>query len=208
MGASPAVLGVKRDADPRMTVAEMPSSPPESAAGDDAGLVRRAAAGDAGAFGALVDRHERAALAVAYAVTGRAASAADAVQEACLRAWRKRATLAEPDKFRPWLLHIVRRCAVDLVRRSGRERPTPDGDLPAPTPADPLLRRERHDAVRAALDGLDEATRLALVLRFYDERSSREIADVLGCSPAAVDMRLKRGRDKLREVLKDHEAPF
>ena len=72
----------------------MPATLTMPSTSSDATLAARAVAGDADAFGELIERHERAALAVAYAVTRRGAKAADAVQEACLKAWQKRATLA------------------------------------------------------------------------------------------------------------------
>ena len=58
------------------------------------------------------------------------------------------------------------------------------------------------------MDELDEETRLAVSMRFYDAAASKEIAAVLGCSPAAVDMRLKRGREKLRELLHNYADKF
>ena len=182
----------------------MPATLTMPIAPSDATLAAWAVAGDADAFGELIDANERAALAVAYAVTRDGAKSADAVQEACLRAWRKRGSLAEPERFAAWLLNIVRRCAVDQIRRGGR-RAEPLATEPAGEPAaDPLERREQDETVRRALDALDAETRLAVSMRFYDASSSRQIAEVLGCSPAAVDMRLKRGRDKLRELLHDY----
>ena len=181
----------------------------DAAGGGDASLARRAVAGDADAFGELIERHERAALAVAYAVTRRGAKAADAVQEACLKAWQKRQSLAEPEKFAAWLLNIVRRCAVDQLRRGGRNfEPLSVDPAAEGATSDPLERREQEDEVRRAMDELDEETRLAVSMRFYDASSSKDIAAVLGCSPAAVDMRLKRGRDKLRELLHDYADEF
>ena len=175
----------------------------------DAALEKRAVAGDAGAFGELIDRHERAALAVAYATTRDAAKAADAVQEACLRAWQKRASLADPARFAAWLLNIVRRCAVDQLRRGGRRfEPLAVDPAAGDQAADLPERREADETVRSALGELDAETRLAVSMRFYDASSSKQIAEVLGCSPAAVDMRLKRGRDKLRELLHDYADEF
>lgn len=169
-------------------------------------LLRQAMAGDSGAFGELIDRHERAALAVAYATLRDASLAADAVQEACLKAWHKRHTLADPACFAGWLLHIVRRCALDQLRAR-----KPVQSLVATEPSSPagvvsdasdeLVRRELDDKVRQALEELDDDSRLAVVMRYYDNAPARRIAEVLGCSPAAVDMRLKRARDRLRERL-------
>jgi RNA polymerase sigma factor (sigma-70 family) len=68
-------------------------------------------------------------------------------------------------------------------------------------PGDELHRRETGERVWAALDALDETTRSAVVLRYYEDLSSREIAELLGLSAAAVDMRLMRGRQALKEQL-------
>ncbi len=193
---------------PLATAEQPPAAPPSpvtcggpSAATD---LVRRAVAGDATAFGELIDRHERAALAVAYAGCGDGAKAADAVQEACLLAWRNRTSLQDPSRFSGWLLNIVRRCAVDQVRRN-RLRVPPAEVVPTATDsADaPATAAEEAARVHAAIASLDDESRLAVAMRYFDDRPSRQIADVLGCSPAAVDMRLKRARDRLRELLGD-----
>jgi RNA polymerase sigma-70 factor (ECF subfamily) len=62
-------------------------------------------------------------------------------------------------------------------------------------------RRELGERVAAALRDLDETTRTAVVLRYYENLSSREIGELIGLSPAAVDMRLMRGRAALKEKL-------
>jgi RNA polymerase sigma factor (sigma-70 family) len=62
-------------------------------------------------------------------------------------------------------------------------------------------RRELGERVAAALADLDETTRSAVVLRYYDNLSSRAIGEMLGLSSAAVDMRLMRGRQALKERL-------
>lgn len=165
-------------------------------------LAYAAIRGDRQAFGELIERYERVALATAYGCCRDGAKASDAVQEACLLAWRKRETLADPAKFGGWLLGIVKRCAIDQIRRGGMRVPPPEV-LPISTPApdEDAEARERGDQVRKALDELDEPTRIAVAMRYYDDCPSREIADALGCTPAAVDMRLKRARDLLRTRL-------
>ena len=189
-----------------LTDAPPPAEAPHAPAQVDpaSGLVVRALAGDAAAFGDLIDRYERAALAVAYAATRDAALAADAVQEACLKAWNKRQSLADPDRFAGWFLHIVRRCGLDQIRsRKPVQGLALQEHEEAEAATDRLLRHEQSRRVRDALQELDDESRLAVIMRYYDNSSAREIADVLGCSPAAVDMRLKRARDKMRPRLSD-----
>jgi RNA polymerase sigma-70 factor (ECF subfamily) len=64
-----------------------------------------------------------------------------------------------------------------------------------------MSRRERHDMIAAALDTLDEVSRSAVVLRYYDGLSSKQIGELLDLAPAAVDMRLTRARRVLRDRL-------
>ena len=185
-----------------------PANEAERAGVDDSEgvrLARQAVAGDAKAFGDLVANHERAALAIAFGCCGNADRAADAVQEACLLAWRKRAALEDPARFSGWFMHIVRRCAIDQVRRHPARREAALGEgadrLPSAPPPEPAADEEERDLIRSALEDLDEPSRIAVTMRYYDGSTSRDIAEVLECSPPAVDMRLKRARDTLRSKL-------
>jgi RNA polymerase sigma-70 factor (ECF subfamily) len=179
-------------------------------------VVRRAQRKDAAAFALLIERHERAALSVAFGVLTDSGAAGDAVQEGFVRAWERLADLKEPGRFGPWLCGIVRNLAIDQLRRC-RTEPRPgsqvaavkelrhDGRHPGQCygddPSEQMSRRERHDAIAAALDTLDEVSRSAVVLRYYDGLSSKQIGDLLDLAPAAVDMRLTRARRVLRDRL-------
>ena len=79
-------------------------------------LADRARSGDADAFGALVELHHRAARRVALAALGNLADADEAVQDACLTAWRRIDRLDDPAAFRAWLLRITWRKAIDRRR--------------------------------------------------------------------------------------------
>jgi RNA polymerase sigma-70 factor (ECF subfamily) len=169
-------------------------------------LVRQAKRGDAAAFTQLIGRFERTAMAVGYAACGNGDMAAEAVQEAFLRAWQRLPELRDADRFGAWLAQIVQRAAMDQHRQARRQ---PHLELPAMQvdprqPADPTVdmsRRELDDRVRAALGGLDDVSRTALVLRYYEDMSSRQIAELLEMSPAAVDMRLMRARQEMKRML-------
>jgi RNA polymerase sigma-70 factor (ECF subfamily) len=166
-------------------------------------LARNGAGGQGEAFAALIERFERAALGVAYAILRDADRAGDAVQEAFLRAWQELPGLKEEAKFGSWLMQIVRHAAIDARRR---QRPTV-GEFPdlaaGGLPEDQVEAADRARLVKAALEELDDTTRQAVMLRYYDGLGSKEIADLLDTSPAAVDMRLSRARSVLRERLVD-----
>ncbi len=169
-------------------------------------LVSRARRGDGPSFEELIRRHERLALGVAYGVLQDAQLAGDVVQEAFVKAWRRLDALSHAASFAPWLCGIVRNLCVDHRRRKrlavcGIEAARGEADGRTREPVDEMGRRELGERVAAALDTLDETTRSAMVLRYYENLSSKEIADLLGLSSAAVDMRLMRGRQALKEKL-------
>jgi RNA polymerase sigma-70 factor (ECF subfamily) len=172
-------------------------------------LVQRAQAKDAEAFAALIAQYERTALALAYSVTGNATVAADVVQDAFLRAWQRIGDLEDASRFGGWFCRIVRNLAIDAIRRGPRAaEPLEDNlALPAiPKDSDPesdMHRRETSHRIGQALDVLDELTRSAVVLRYYEVLSSKQIGELLELSPAAVDMRLSRARVQLRDILSD-----
>jgi RNA polymerase sigma-70 factor (ECF subfamily) len=169
-------------------------------------LVNQSRAGDAAAFEELIRRYERLALSVAYGVLHDVHLCGDVVQEAFLKAWRRLDALSRGARFAPWLCGIVRNLCVDLKRRKriavcGLEEAHGQADVQAEEPAEQMSRSELARQISAALATLDDATRSCIVLRYYDNRSSKEIGELLGVSPAAVDMRLMRGRQTLKESL-------
>ncbi len=165
-------------------------------------LVHRARRRDADAFALIIERFERSALAAAYGLLHDGHRAGDAVQEAFLRAWQELPRLLEPERFGGWLMQIVRHAAIDMRRRI---RPTvaefPDLVARDSGPAGQAEAADRARKVKEALASLDETTRTAVVMRYYEGLSAKEIGEFLEMSPAAVDMRLSRARGQLRELL-------
>ncbi|HEV3024181.1 MAG TPA: sigma-70 family RNA polymerase sigma factor [Pirellulales bacterium] len=170
-------------------------------------IVRRAQAGDRDAFAELIRRFERPALAIAFAVLADGDAAGDAVQDGFVRAWRRLAELRQPERFGAWLCGIVRNLARDEQRRCRRElRVREQAALLAvrggeADPAAECSRRENDERLAAALAHLDELSRAAVTLRYYEGLSSKKIGEILDLSAAAVDMRLLRARQFLRERL-------
>jgi RNA polymerase sigma-70 factor, ECF subfamily len=178
------------------------------AAAHDEELVRRCGRGDAAAFTHLISAFERVALSIAYGVTGDAGCAGDVVQDAFLRAWQRIGDLKEPAKFGPWLCGIVRNLAIDVARaralrtsRGAPEAAAADSPARCAGPLDELNHREECGRLDAALRKLDDITRSAVVLRYYEDLSSKQIGELLGIAATAVDMRLMRARRQLRQHL-------
>jgi RNA polymerase sigma factor (sigma-70 family) len=171
-------------------------------------IVRRAQAGDREAFAELIQRFERPALAIAFGVLADGAAAGDTVQEAFLRAWQKLAGLRRPERFGAWLCGIVRNLARDEQRRCRRElRVRVEAAAMAAgrgceiDPVSECSRKENDERLAAALADLDELSRAAVTLRYYEGLSSKQIGSLLELSAAAVDMRLLRARQFLKERL-------
>lgn len=160
----------------------------------DAALVARAREGDASAFGALVERHERDAMAAAIGFLGSRSEAEDAAQEAFVRAWSKLETLRDPSRFKAWLGGILIRFCHDRLRRLARERraagvmETGHEEVPADT----------RDIIQETL-ALPLESREVLVLFYLQGLDVGELAEALGISPANAKVRLHRGRRMLRE---------
>lgn len=169
-------------------------------------LVGLALRSDTAAFAQLVKRYERPALAIAYAVVGEASLAGDVTQEAFLRCWQRLGELDDPDRFGAWLSRIVRNLAADMVRRRPRELSSEDQDgtsdpRPMADPSSAIDRSDRKSQIDQAITRLDELSRSIVVLKYYEGLSSKQIAELLELSPAAVDMRLSRARTELRQKL-------
>ena len=166
--------------------------------------VRLAAAGDAAAFARLVAEHHAPMTRVAYAITGDAEAASDAVAVAWATAWRRLGTLRDPATVRSWLVAIAANEARQVLRRRRTRTVVDLSDVLETVGAggDPADRIETVDLARA-LRGLKPDDRALLALRFVAGLDSTEIAAQLGLSPSGVRSRLARLIERLRTEL-DH----
>jgi RNA polymerase sigma-70 factor (ECF subfamily) len=176
-----------------------------AALGGDASLVRSALAGDRAAFEALVDRHQRSALATCLAVLRDRQLAEDAVQDAFVSAYRSLRTLRDPAGFGGWLLSIARNRATRLARdRTRRLRLAQDSveraDAPRPQP---LAEAAVDDALLAALAALPDHERSVVTLRYFDGHGVAEIAAITGRPTGTVTKQLQRAHERLRATLKE-----
>lgn len=163
-------------------------------------------------FQAQVEPHLPAAYRTAALILLDRDLARDAVQEALLRAYRSRDRLRPGAPVWPWLHRLV---VNEALRLAGRQRRQPLllpewPDFPggAPGPETALLARETRDRIWQALAQLSEAHRTVLVLRYYQELTELEMADLLGVSPGTVKSRLHYARRLLEERLsREQVAP-
>jgi RNA polymerase sigma-70 factor, ECF subfamily len=175
----------------------------------DEALVALVARGDEDALAELYDRVGRIAYGLALRVLRDDRHAEDAVQEAFLQVWRSAATFrAERAKASTWILTLVHRRAVDLVRREERRQADPltddsaAGIAPEETDEAAWLRFER-ERVQTALKRLPDVQREALELAYYGGFSQSELAERLGVPLGTIKSRMFAGLARLRELLDD-----
>ena len=177
---------------------------------------RSSRAADEDALAELYDRVSRIAYGLALRVLRDERHAEDAVQEAFLQVWRSAATFrAERAKASTWILTLVHRRAVDLVRREERRQADPLtddsalGEAPEDTEEAAWLRFER-ERVQAALKELPDVQREALELAYYGGFSQSELAERLGVPLGTIKSRMFAGLARLRELLDDstHEGSW
>jgi RNA polymerase sigma factor (sigma-70 family) len=172
----------------------------------DEAVVALVARSDQDALGELYDRFGRVAYGLAYRILRDRTLAEDAVQEGFMTAWRTADRfLPERAKASTWLLTLVHRRAVDLVRREDRRRAEPlddSFDPPADASAedDAWLRFER-ERIQAALRRLPDQQREALELAYYGGFTQSELAERLGQPVGTIKSRMFAGLARLRELL-------
>ncbi len=171
----------------------------------DAELVARVRRGDAAAFDRLVRRHLKAAHAVAVATTGAPEDADDVCQDAFLTALQRIDQCRQPDRFRAWLLTVVRNRAHNLRQynqvRAAAPLESARGVASGGNPGRDLERAELERTLKKAVDRLTELQRNVLLLHDYEGWAHKEIADELGISNASSRFNLHVARKAVRRML-------
>ncbi len=140
-----------------------------------------------------------------------AATVDDVFQEVSLKVLRRLDSVREPAAVRGWLFQLARNASLDYLRREDRRshgsaEPLSEhragGDM-GRSPSDHFLSGERIEAVRRALTKLPASQREVIRLRVEEGLDHEAIAARLGISRQAVEVRLCRGRQTLKEQLDD-----
>ncbi len=171
----------------------------------DEALVALAARSEQTALAELYDRYGRVAYGLALRIVRDERLAEDAVQDGFLAAWRSAARFApERGKAATWLLTLVHRRAVDLVRREERRRAESLERVPEPAAGavdEDAWLRLRRERVQEALRRLPDPQREALELAYYGGFTQSELAERLGQPLGTIKSRMFAGLSRLRELL-------
>lgn len=183
---------------------------------DEQALIQAAQKGDLSAFNQLVLQYQSLAYNVAYRVMSQPDLAADATQDAFIKAF-KAIDRFRGQSFKAWLLRIVTNTCYDMLR-SAKRRPADSLDEVLASPehswrmTDPAERPEEHaerqelaQVLQWAIAQLPPDQRTVVVLSDVQGLSYGEIAETLNISLGTVKSRLSRARSKLRVILQTHE---
>jgi RNA polymerase sigma-70 factor (ECF subfamily) len=178
--------------------------------------MERLAAGHDAALNDLMERHATPVFHFLCRMVGNEDDANDLAQETFVRVFRARASFRTGEKFSTWLFTIAANLARNHIRwrsrhpnvsfeaETGEPEQTLGSTLPATAraPNEQALATERAEAVRMVVSKLPEDLREAIVLCEWEELSVAEAAAILETTPKAVESRLYRARQILRERLK------
>ncbi len=176
--------------------------------------LERALTGEQAAFGLLVETYQRPVLALTYRMLGDWSEAEDAAQETFLRAYSRLHQYNPKHKFSTWLFSIANNHCIDRLRKRRVQFVGLD-DSPAvfslegesDRPEQEALAAEQAEEMQALVNQLEPEYRTPLVLRYWNECSYQEIADVMEISVAAVKSRLFRARKQLAALYVEAQLP-
>jgi RNA polymerase sigma-70 factor (ECF subfamily) len=180
---------------------------------DEARVIQEAQKGNLAAFNQLVMAYQGTAYNVAYRVIGQGEAAADACQDAFLKAYQA-IKQYRGGSFKSWLMRIVTNACYDQLRYKRRrpvasleelaEESDDHSDMlvnDAEQPEEYVLRGEMGEMIQSGLNQLPEEQRLVLVLSDIQGFSYQEIAEIVEQPLGTIKSRLSRGRQRLRDFL-------
>ncbi len=153
-------------------------------------------------LGELYRRHAGDGVRLAYLITGDRMLAEDLVHDAFVKLAGRLRHLRDIEGLEPYLRRTIVNLANAYFRRRKLERRYIERQvaLPQPVQTDPEI--TERDAVWAVLRSLPFRQRTAVVLRFYEDLSEGQIAEMMRCRPGTVKSLLSRGMDRLRPVMR------
>ncbi|MHB0999925.1 MAG: RNA polymerase sigma factor [Armatimonadota bacterium] len=163
-------------------------------------LIMQVRAGDSTAFDLLFDRHKAFIYNVCYRMMASREDAVDAVQSTFIQAFRELGKFRGESSLRTWLYRIAVNICTGQLRREKRRR------LLSPEMEEHRIDERPRDRVWEAMLELPPDLRAILVLRYFQDLSSEEISQVMGCSDGAVRTKLHRAREAFKRKYKDVQS--
>ncbi len=177
-------------------------------ADEDSQLVARFQRGETAAFDALFERYQDYVYRILYGIVGSAEESRDLTQDVFMQVYRSLGGFRQGSRFATWLYRIAVNRGVDATRGARRWRflsllESPQAfERPAERSEEPdqvFARGAEQKRIQEILMRCSVKHRQILVLRYYQDLSTEEIAETLGCSVAAAKVRLFRARNAFKD---------
>lgn len=210
--------------DSNATNSQTSDSPRENASEsslEDDKLVKRAKGGDEKAYKELVDKYERALFYHILKMVKDREQVEDLVQEAFVKAFDNLSSYSTNYAFSTWLYRIATNNTIDYLRKKklktlsiNKPKKTRDGEMELQLPDESastdrnIIKKQRQQIVRNAIDDLPEKYRKVIELRHMEEKSYKEIAKILDSPLGTVKAHIFRARELLYKALKDKKDRF
>ena len=153
---------------------------------------------DKDTFCRLVRQNEKAMYSVSFSILSNESDAADAISEALYRAYKNLDTLKNEYAFKPWILRIVRNCAVELVRSNKNLLSIDDVEVEESSGENDIVTAL---TLRKAVEQLKQPYKEVVVLYYYEDLSIAQISKITGASVVTAKQQLSRARKMLRDML-------
>ncbi len=160
----------------------------------------------------FIDKYTAYVSAIAWNILGRTMTAQDVEEvtaDVFVTLWRNR-TKPRSGQVKGYLGSLARSRAINKLRQAGADLDLEDDGiaLPGPDPETLVTVRERDETVRRAVGAMAEPDREIFVRHYYYCQTAAEIGDLLHMPAATVRQRLKRGRDRLRNILTEGDENY
>lgn len=175
---------------------------------DEVTIIRAAQAGDTESFARLVELYDRRLLYFVCRLLGDEEGAFDVLQVVWLSVFRRLAKLRSPDAFRPWIYRIAHDCTVTELRRRGNRLELSIDTQLEPDFAENLSGESFLEQIELVHRGLQELSfehRRVLTLKFLEDMSIEQIADVIGAPAGTVKSRLYYAKSAFRHWIEAQE---
>ncbi len=167
-------------------------------------LVKKAQKGNDKAYVLLFQQYEADIYRMAYVYVKNKEDALDLVQEVAYQSFKNINTLKKPEFFKTWLMKITINCALNLINKNKKV-------IPLNANLDMLMRTEDEDialtlSLNKLIDTLQEDEKSVILLKYYDDRTLKEISEILDIPLGTAKSVLYRALDKLRQNFKEVDS--
>jgi len=168
--------------------------------------VERMKVGDKQAFDMIYEQYKNMAMRTIYLIVGNKVDSEDIVQESFIKCYQHIKELKHNEQFKSWFFHILTRTAWAYCKKKSREVPKEDiydyfSSSVERSAADMMMEKENTTTIMAFIEQLPVKQRVVIVLYYFNEFSTKEIASILGCFEGTVKSRLFTARKSLKEVM-------